>query len=253
MSFIVAADGYDRFIGRYSRELAPLFLDFTRLPSGPVLDVGCGPGGLTGVLARRFGAASVAAVDPSQPFVAACRERVPGADVRLGPGEQLPFEDDQFQGALSQLVLAFVSQPERVVAEMRRVVKSGGTVAACMFEANGFALVRTFWNVALSFDSEAPDDAKLPFRRMGELIRAVPALRHPRARNDNPSRSSRVRGLRRPVAALRFRNRSGRGLSRQRSPKTGAKRSNERYSSSWVLPERAFPCPQTCWQSADIA
>jgi SAM-dependent methyltransferase len=170
MSFDVAADGYDRFIGRYSRELAPRFATFAGVDAGPVLDVGCGPGALTSELAKRVGAANVSAVDPSEPFVAATRARVPGADVRLGSGEALPFEDRTFTRALSQLVLSFVRDADRMASEMVRVVQPGGTVAFCMFEANGFTLVRTFWDAALRFDPKAPDDAQLPFRRMDELV-----------------------------------------------------------------------------------
>lgn len=169
MSFAVAAEGYDRFIGRYSRRIAPRFLEFARVEGGPVLEVGCGPGSLTGVLAERFGAAQVAAVDPSEPFVAACRARVPGADVRVGGGEALPFPDGTFRAALSQLVLSFVREPARMMAELRRVLRPGAVVAACTFEANGFALVRTFWDAALRLDPAAPDDALIPFRREGEL------------------------------------------------------------------------------------
>ena len=92
MSFAVAAEAYDRFMGRYSTPLAPRFLDFARVESGPVLDVGCGPGALTAVLVERFGADAVAAADPSEPFVAAARERHPGVRVELAPAEELPFE-----------------------------------------------------------------------------------------------------------------------------------------------------------------
>jgi len=170
MTFAVAAESYDRYIGRYSRALAPRFLEFSGVASGPVLEVGCGPGSLTAVLAAKLGAASVAAVDPSEPFVAACRQRVPGADVRLAGGEALPFPDGAFQAALSQLVLSFVREPDRLAAELTRVVRRGGTVAACTFEANGFALVRTFWDAALRLDPKAPDDASIPFRREPELV-----------------------------------------------------------------------------------
>jgi SAM-dependent methyltransferase len=170
MSFDVAADAYDRYVGRYSRALAPRFLAFTGATDGPVLEVGCGPGSLTEVLAARFGAASVAAVDPSEPFVAACRERIPGADVRVGAGESLPFADGAFQAALSQLVLSFVREPDRLAAELSRVVRRDGVVAASTFEASGFALVRAFWDAALSLDPQAPDDAHLPFRREPELV-----------------------------------------------------------------------------------
>jgi SAM-dependent methyltransferase len=170
VTFAVAAGAYDRFIGRYSRELAPLFLDFAEVADGPVVEVGCGPGSLTAVLASRLGAPAVAAVDLSEPFVAACRARVPGADVRVASAEALPFADRAFQAALSQLVLSFVGRPDRMAAEMSRVVREGGTVAACTFEANGFALARTFWDAALRLDPGAPDDARLPFRRMPELV-----------------------------------------------------------------------------------
>jgi ubiquinone/menaquinone biosynthesis C-methylase UbiE len=170
MSFAVAADAYDRFIGRYSRELAPRFLDFAGIPGGPVIDVGCGPGSLTRVLADRFGAAAVIAVDLSEPFVAACRERVPGADVRHASAEALPIGDGQLQGALSQLVLSFLRDAPRAAAELARVVRPGGCVAACTFAADGFALAGTFWRAALQLDPAAPDDARLPLRREGELV-----------------------------------------------------------------------------------
>lgn len=169
MSFAVPPEAYDRFIGRYSRQLAPRFLEFTGIAAGPVLDVGCGPGSLTEVLASRFGASKVAAVDLSEPFVAACRARVPGADVLRGRAEALPFDDGVFEGALSQLVLSFVPDPDRALAEMSRVVRTGGTVAACTFEAGGFELMRTFWGAARRFDAAAPDDARLPLRRLPEF------------------------------------------------------------------------------------
>lgn len=169
MTFAVAGDAYDRYIGRYSRLLAPRFLDFVDVEAGPVLDVGCGPGALAEAMSARFGEAKVAAVDPSEPFVAACRARVPGADVRLASAEALPFADGAFEAALSQLVLSFLRDAERAATELARVVRKGGTVGACTFEANGFALVATFWKAAQRFDPGAPDDARIPFRRMPEL------------------------------------------------------------------------------------
>lgn len=170
MSFAVAEKSYDRFMGRYSRPLAARFLDFAGVTAGPVVELGCGPGPLTELLAARFGAAAVAAVDPSEPFVAACRARVPGADVRRAGAEALPFPDASFSAALSQLVLSFVRDAHRVLAEAIRVVRPRGTVAACTWDAEGFALARTFWQAALRFDPAAPDDAHLPFRRTGALL-----------------------------------------------------------------------------------
>jgi SAM-dependent methyltransferase len=169
VTFAVAGEAYDRFIGRYSRVLAPLFLDFAGVGSGPVVEVGCGPGALTEVLADRLGAGRVAAVDPSAPSVATCRARVPGADVRVARAEALPFASGSFTAALSQLVLSFVADPDRAMAEAARVVRPRGMVAACTFEASGFDLVRAFWEAALRFDPAAPDDDRLPFRRPQEL------------------------------------------------------------------------------------
>lgn len=174
MSFAVAGSAYDALVGRWSRPLAPVFADFAGIPAaggvhGPALDVGCGPGALTSVLAERLGPSAVAAVDPSPPFVAACRERVPGADVRQAPGERLPFADRAFGAALSQLVLSFVADPAAAAAEMRRVVRPGGVIAACTWAWDGFDMARVFWDAALEVDPAAPDDAGLPFRREGEL------------------------------------------------------------------------------------
>src|SRR5579871_4416570 len=101
--FTVAAEAYDRFMGRYSVPLAPLFCEFAEIAAGQrALDVGCGPGALTAELAERLGPASVCAVEPSEPFVAAARERHPGVDVRHGVAEELPFPDGEFDAALAQ-------------------------------------------------------------------------------------------------------------------------------------------------------
>jgi SAM-dependent methyltransferase len=169
VSFSVPGDAYDRLVGRYSRRLAPLFLEFTGVAAGPVVEVGCGPGALTEVLAARLGAGNVAAVDPSPTFVTACRARVPGADVRLSGAEALPFAAGSFSSAFSQLVLSFVADPARTMAESVRVVRPGGTIAACTWEGDGFRAAMAFWRAALELDPGAPDDAHLPFRREEEL------------------------------------------------------------------------------------
>jgi SAM-dependent methyltransferase len=169
VTFEVAGEKYDRYMGRYSRALAPRFVAFAGIREGRVLDVGCGPGALTGALAEVVGAARVAAVDPSQAFVAACRARVPGADVRQAPGEALPFDDATFDAALSQLVLSFVRDADRFVAEQRRVVRAGGVIAACMWEQGRLGVVEAFWAAARAVDPAAPDESGMPFRRVEEL------------------------------------------------------------------------------------
>ena len=135
MTFEVAGDAYDRFMGRYSRPLAAGFADWLEVSAGQrAVDVGCGPGALTGVLVERLGADRVRAVDPSAPFVDACRERFPGVDVRLGVAEALPFEDDAFDVAGACLVVHFMSDPVAGVGEMRRVTRPGGWVGATVWD-----------------------------------------------------------------------------------------------------------------------
>src|SRR6188508_2693227 len=109
-------------MGRYSIPLAPLMAELGGVAAGQrVLDVGCGPGALTTELVRRVGPGAVAAVDPSEPFVGAARERHPGVDVRQGSAEQLPFGDDEFDAALGQLVVHFMRDPAQGLREMARV------------------------------------------------------------------------------------------------------------------------------------
>jgi len=150
MTFDVSGDAYDRFMGRYSRELAPAFADFAEIrAAGTVVDVGCGSGILTAELAGRLGAEQVAAADPS-PLVEASAARVPGADVRQGAAEALPWADASFDAALAQLVLHFLDDPVAGLVEMRRVVRPGGVVAACSWNFSEMRLLRTFWEAARS-------------------------------------------------------------------------------------------------------
>src|SRR5215207_998079 len=156
-TFRASADTYDRHVGRYTGELATRLLEAAAVePGGHALDVGCGPGAVTRALAALLGAENVAAIDPSEPFAEACRARVPGADVRVGAAEQLPFADDSFDAVLSQLVLNFMSDAPVAVAEMRRVAKSGGVVAAAVWDyADGMTFLRRFWDAARAIDPQA--------------------------------------------------------------------------------------------------
>jgi len=155
VTFDVAGSAYDRFMGRYAEKLAPAFADFAGVHEGTVIDVGCGSGVLTEELARRVGGGSVAAVDPS-PLLEACAARVPDADVRSGAAEELPWPDGAFDAALAQLVLHFLDDPRAGLAEMARVVRPGGTVAACTWNFREMKLLRTFWESVRSLEPNAP-------------------------------------------------------------------------------------------------
>jgi SAM-dependent methyltransferase len=121
-------------MGRFSRPLAPLFADFAGVETPmDVLDVGCGPGALTEELVRRIGAGHVTAVDPTDQFVNACRERFPEVTVAQAGAEDLPFADDRFDAALAQLVVSFMVDAVAGIREMARVTRPGGVVSACMW------------------------------------------------------------------------------------------------------------------------
>jgi len=171
MSFDVAAEAYDGFMGRYSRLLSGKLADLARVRGGQrVLDVGCGTGALTSELVARLGPAGVTAVDPSAPFVAATRARHPGVDVRRAPAEQLPFPDGSFDAALAQLVVHFMKDPVAGLAEMRRVTRGDGVVAACVWDhGGGEGPLRIFWDAARVLDPEIDDESHLPGTRKGQL------------------------------------------------------------------------------------
>jgi SAM-dependent methyltransferase len=177
VSFEVDAAVYDRHVGRYAPQLSAALVEAAGVVAGDqVLDVGCGPGGLTRALAELVGAERVAAVDPSKLFVDACHERVPGADVREGAAEALPFDSTTFDVVLSQLVVNFMRDADAGLAEMRRVTREGGVVASCVWDyVEGMTMLRAFWDGALDVDPNAPDEGRtMPYCNeadLGELWR----------------------------------------------------------------------------------
>src|SRR6201995_878513 len=173
MSFSVAADDYDRFMGRYSVPLAQRFANFAGVATGgTALDVGCGPGALTRELVNRLGPDAVSAVDPSESFVAAATERLPGVSVQRAAAEQLPFADGRFDAALAQLVVHFMSDPNAGLLEMRRVTRPGGTVAACVWDhAGGRGPLTAFWSAVHDLGPAAADESDLGGAKEWDLAR----------------------------------------------------------------------------------
>ena len=171
MTFTVAAESYDRFMGRYSVPLAPRLADYAGVQAGQrVLDVGCGPGALTTELVSRLGPEAVSAADPSEPFVEAARERHPGVDVQQAVAEDLPYEDDAFDAALAQLVVHFMTDAVAGLREMGRVTRDGGLVAACVWDhAGGRGPLSPFWEAAHSISDDVLDESKLAGAREGHL------------------------------------------------------------------------------------
>lgn len=160
-------EAYDRFMGRFSRKLAPVFADFAGIERDMrVLDVGAGTGALTAELVRRDVAS--AAIEPSPQFVAALRRRFPAVDVREGAAEELPWRDDSFDVALAQLVVSFMRDAPAGVREMLRVARS---VAVCMWDIEGMEMLSAIKRTREALGDDPGEDAMYRTRaEIGQLL-----------------------------------------------------------------------------------
>jgi SAM-dependent methyltransferase len=156
-----SGDAYEPYIGRWSRAVARQFLAWLGTPpAGRWLDVGCGTGALTETVLEVTHASEVVGIDPSAEYVAYARSRVPDPRVHfdVADARALPFATAAFDGAVSGLVLNFVPDPAAAVAEMARVVRPGGAVAAYVWDySDGMELIRRFWDAAGALDPAARD------------------------------------------------------------------------------------------------
>jgi SAM-dependent methyltransferase len=174
---------YERYIGRWSRMVAREFVAWLEPPGGGRwLDVGCGTGALTRTVLDRAGPELVAGVDPSAGFVADARERMGGgrAAFAVGDARRLPVRDGAADWVVSGLVLNFVPEPERAVAELARVLRPGGRAGVYLWDYDGgIELISTFWEVAGSLDQAAPglDEARrfAAFNRPDTMVRLFTA------------------------------------------------------------------------------
>lgn len=164
-------DAYDRYIGRWSRQVAPPFLAWLATPPElRWLDVGCGTGALCAEILRQARPAALTGVEPSEGFLASARRQLP-ASVRLSTGSAtaIPLQDAEVDVVVSGLVLNFVPDPALALAEMSRVTAPGGTVAAYVWDyAEGMEMLRLFWDTAVELD---PDAARLHEGRRFGLCR----------------------------------------------------------------------------------
>ena len=193
-----------------------------------MLDVGCGPGALTTELVKRLGPAAVSAVDPSEPFVAAARERHPGVSVQRAAAEELPFSDREFDAALAQLVVHFMADPVAGLREMARVTREGGVVAACVWDhAGGKGPLSVFWEAARQVDPEVEDESELAGAREGHLAELLQEAGLREIEDGVLSVSVTHPKLRGVVAAVRARRRAG-GRLRGRPRRAAASRAPRR-------------------------
>jgi SAM-dependent methyltransferase len=149
--------GYERYIGRWSRPVAAAFLDWLAVPQGKAwLDVGCGSGALSQRIVDSAAPAAVVGVDSSEGFVAHARAHVAGAQFQVGDAQALPVANGEFDAVVSGLVLNFVPDQPKAVAEMRRAARPGGKVAVYVWDYAGeMQLIRRFWDAAIALDAAA--------------------------------------------------------------------------------------------------
>jgi SAM-dependent methyltransferase len=157
-----AGDLYEPYVGRWSRLVAKEFVTWLSVPAHQEwLDVGCGTGALTQVILEAADPRSVRGIDPSAGFVTYARERVssPLASFEVGDARSIELDDGSVDVAVSGLVLNFVADPSVAVAEMVRVVRPEGSVAAYVWDYAGkMELMRYFWDAAVTLDPAAPDE-----------------------------------------------------------------------------------------------
>ena len=170
-----ASAGYERFMGRWSRQLAPQYLAFAGAKDGDkVLDIGTGTGSVASTIAAKLPSSQVVGIDPSAAFIEAARNNARSNRERfeVGDAQALALDDGSFDQVMSLLVLNFVPDPQKAIAEMRRVTRAGGTVSACVWDYNaGMQMLRFFWDevVALDPSMEPKDERHMKVSREGQL------------------------------------------------------------------------------------
>jgi ubiquinone/menaquinone biosynthesis C-methylase UbiE len=153
------AEAYETMMGRWSRQLAPFFINFVGVrEADKVLDVGCGTGSLTTTLARVTGASKIVGIEPSAGFVeyARAQDVDPRVTFDIGDAQKLPYPDASFDRCMALLAVDYIPDAQKAVLEMRRVTKKEGIVATAMWDrSRDNELENCFWDAALAIDPNA--------------------------------------------------------------------------------------------------
>jgi SAM-dependent methyltransferase len=169
------AEAYDQLMGRWSRFLAPLLVEFAEVQNGDrVLDVGCGTGSLTRALLEHMTHSEIVSVDSTSSYIEYARQQLPSPRARfeVEDAQNLPYPDAAFNKCLSLLVVNFIPNARRALGEMCRVTRPEGTVAAAVWDyGEGMEMLRILWDTAVALDpaSELRHERNMPYCRKGEL------------------------------------------------------------------------------------
>jgi SAM-dependent methyltransferase len=170
-----ASSGYERFMGRWSRLLAPLYISFAGIKNGDrVLDVGTGTGSVAAAVEAGMPRSEIVGIDPSEGFIAHAQKnaRSPRARFEVGDAQALKFKDAAFDHTLSLLVMNFIPDHDKAIAEMRRVTRPHGIVSSCVWDYDaGMQMLRFFWDEAVALDPaiEPKDERHMKLSRQGQL------------------------------------------------------------------------------------
>jgi SAM-dependent methyltransferase len=171
-----ASAGYERFMGRWSRLLAPQLAAFAGVKDGDhVLDVGAGTGSFGSAVEARMPGSRIVGIDPSPGFIAYAKKTAKSdrAHYEVGDAQAMKFKDASFDNTAALLVMNFVPDHNKAIAEMRRVTRPGGTVSACVWDYNeGMQSLRFFWDEAVALDPaiEPKDERHMKLSRRGQLV-----------------------------------------------------------------------------------
>jgi SAM-dependent methyltransferase len=170
-----ASAGYERFMGRWSRILAPHFIAFAGVKNGDrVLDVGTGTGSVAATVEASIPVSEIVGIDPSAGFIAHAQKNAKSTRARfeVGDAQALKFNDASFDRTLSLLVMNFVPDHNKAIGEMRRVTRAQGVVSACVWDYDaGMQMLRFFWDEAIALDPaiEPKDERHMKLSRQGQL------------------------------------------------------------------------------------
>jgi SAM-dependent methyltransferase len=170
-----ASAGYERFMGRWSRLLAPGFIAFAGIKNGDrVLDVGTGTGSLAAAVEASMPKSEIVGIDPSDGFIAYAQKHAKSPRVRfeVGDAQALKLKDASFDQTLALLVINFVPDHNKAITEMRRVTRAQGIVSACVWDYNaGMQMLRFFWDEAIALEPtmEPKDERHMKLSRQGQL------------------------------------------------------------------------------------